>query len=157
MRWILPCGPDPGVSSCHRVQTQSEKPSFFGDEPPPQEHKGIPSPVFFLQAPLFFVNSLTHHYPAALWGGNLLLIQSDKHFYTNLRVSLPFWSNKGTCAEFSVGENNLEMEEWTLWLCFHQPELLIPGELCPNRVLYSPPLSSNRFSSHQSQRAPGNF
>lgn len=158
VRWILPRGADPGVNACHRVQIQSEKLSFCRDEPPPQEHKGIPRPVLFPQIPLFSENLLTRHYPAALWGGNLLFIQSAEDFYTNLRVLCPSGPTR-TCAELSVGENNnLELGEWALWLCFHWPGLLIPGELCPNCVAsILPPFSSNRFSCHQSQRAPGNF
>lgn len=111
---------------------------------------GIPSPVFFLQAPLVFENALTHHYPAALWGENVLFIQSAEDFYTNLRASQPFWPTR-ICGELSVGENNdLEMGAWALWLYFHRPGFLIPGELCPNSVssiLPSSPLTDFLLTS----------
>lgn len=119
--------------------------------------QGNPQPFFFLQTPLFFDNSLTHHYPAALCGGYLLFIQSAEYFLhkfegfsallvqqglvqSSVWVKITWRWGMGSLALFPPARAS-------------HPRRAVP-KLC---VLYSPPLSSNRFSSHQSQRAPGNF
>lgn len=112
---------------------------YLGFSAPPKSWKN-PS------GPQFFGGTHSHITTAALWR------KKKPAFYTTSWIFLiKIWGFFLPNKEFNVGENNLEMVEWSFWLCFHQPELLIPGELCPNSVSSILSLKKQNFFSPVSE------
>lgn len=73
-----------------------------------QGHKGIPSPFFFSK-PLYFLTTHSHITTQQPFVEDTCFLYSQLNIFTQIWGLLCPSGPTRTCAEFSVGENNLEM------------------------------------------------